>query len=127
MLFSKSQCRVRPVKAISLFLFILCVVRIFISNQPFSFSQHSSSKSGFTTSSSNSTLGFGQIYVISQKDSPRRKSIIQAANVTELQLSIPIQPIWTEQDERNFRLDQGSSIGKGSLLAWFGHLNALHQ
>jgi hypothetical protein len=127
MLLPKSLCRVRPIKAISIFIFILCVVRIFISNQSFSFSRYNSSESELTTSSSNSTLGFGQIYVISREDSPRRKNIIQAANVTELQLSIPIQPIWTEQDEHNFRLDQGSSIGKGSLLAWFGHLNALHQ
>ncbi|KAK1250078.1 hypothetical protein MKX08_010081 [Trichoderma sp. CBMAI-0020] len=81
----------------------------------------------YGASSSNSTLGFGRIYVVSQQGSSRRKSIIQAANVTELQLTIPVQPIWTEDDQRNFRLAKDSSIGKGSLLAWLGHLHALQQ
>ncbi|PFH62857.1 hypothetical protein XA68_11413 [Ophiocordyceps unilateralis] len=82
---------------------------------------------GFVASSSNSTLGFGRIYVVSQQASPRRKSIVQAANVTELQLTIPVQPIWTDDDERKFRLEKDSSIQKGSLLAWLGHLHALQE
>lgn len=77
--------------------------------------------------SSNSTLGFGRIYVVSKQGSPRRKAIVQAANVTELQLSIPVQPVWTEDDERDFKLAQNSSIGGGSLLAWLGHLHALRR
>lgn len=78
-------------------------------------------------SSSNSTLGFGQIYVVSQQGSPRRKALLQAANVTELQLSIPEQPVWTAEDERTFRLAKDSTIGRGSLLAWLGHLNTLKE
>lgn len=78
-------------------------------------------------SSSNSTLGFGKIYVVSQPGSPRRKALLQAANVTELQLSIPEQPVWTAEDERTFRLAKDSTIGKGSLLAWLGHLNTLKE
>ncbi|KAM0472486.1 hypothetical protein ACHAP7_008639 [Fusarium lateritium] len=53
--------------------------------------------------------------------------MIQAANITELQLMVPLQPTWTEDDERNFRLPQDSSITKGSLFAWLGHLHALQQ
>lgn len=78
-------------------------------------------------SSSNSTLGFGQIYVVSQKESKRRHSLIQAANVTELQLNIPDQPTWTEYDIQDFRLPQDSTILKGSLLAWLGHIHALQK
>lgn len=78
-------------------------------------------------SASNSTLGFGHIYVISKHDSPRRKSIIKAANVTELDLVMPVQPKWTKEDQRKFRTSQNSSISKGSLLAWLGHLHALTE
>lgn len=77
--------------------------------------------------SGNSTLGFGEIYVVSRPESPRRDSIVQAANVTGLRLSIPAQPIWTQEDEHDFRLAQNSSIDKGSLHAWLGHLHALRQ
>ena len=76
---------------------------------------------------SNSTLGFGEIYVVSRPDSPRRDSIIQAANVTGLRLSILAQPIWAHEDEHDFKLAQNSSIDKGSLHAWLGHLHALRQ
>lgn len=79
------------------------------------------------THSSNSTLGFGRIYVVSQGGSPRRKRITQAANVTDLQLNFPEQPIWTEHDVELFKLAHGSSIPKGSLFAWLGHVHALRQ
>ncbi|RDA84131.1 hypothetical protein CP532_0111 [Ophiocordyceps camponoti-leonardi (nom. inval.)] len=94
----------------------------------FSSPSSSSSSSSLSSSSNNSTLGFGRIYVVSQQSSPRRNSIIQAANVTELTLTIPLQPIWTDEDERNFRLPKDSStIQRGSLRAWLGHLHALQQ
>lgn len=70
----------------------------------------------------NSTLGFGRIYVVSKKDSPRRSGLLQAANVTELQLTIPVQPQWTDQD-----LKGHPNIGRGSLLAWLGHLHTLRE
>nr|WOD46391.1 hypothetical protein [Trichoderma atroviride] len=116
----KAHCRRCTSKAVLLF-FLFCSVWIFTSSHLLSFS------GSYGASSSNSTLGFGRIYVVSQQGSSRRKSIIQAANVTELQLTIPVQPIWTEDDQRNFRLAKDSSIGKGSLLAWLGHLHALQQ
>lgn len=70
----------------------------------------------------NATLGFGRIYVVSKEDSPRRPGLLQAANVTELDLTIPIQPTWTEDD-----LEGHKGIGRGSLLAWLGHLHSLRQ
>lgn len=127
MLFLKARRRARPVKAIAFFLVFVSGVWIFTYTQLFSFFLRGGSADGFETSSSNSTLGFGRIYVVSQQGSPRRDSIVQAANVTELDLDIPLQPIWTEEDEDNFRLDRGSTIGKGSLLAWLGHLHVLYQ
>lgn len=120
MLRLKAHYRRCTSKGILLF-FLFCSVWIFTSSHLRSFS------GSLVASSSNSTLGFGRIYVVSQQGSPRRKSIIQAANVTELQLTIPLQPNWTEADQRNFRLAKDSSINKGSLLAWLGHLHALRQ
>ena len=70
----------------------------------------------------NATLGFGRIYVVSKEDSPRRPGLLQAANVTELDLTIPIQPTWTKGD-----LEGHKCIGRGSVLAWLGHLHSLRQ
>lgn len=128
MLFLKPQRRMRAFKGVSFFLFFFCAVWILTSSR-FSISLllSGSGPDNGVTPGSNSTLGFGHIYVVSQKGSPRREGIIQAANVTELELSIPDQPRWTAKDERKFRLRQGSTIGSGSLLAWLGHLNALHE
>lgn len=128
MLFLKAYPRSRTTKAILLFS-VLCCVWIFTPSQlPASFFQRDDvSDDGIAASSTNSTLGFGEIYVISQQGSPRQKTIVQAANVTELQLSIPTQPIWTEDDENAFRLAQDSTILSGSLLAWLGHLHVLRQ
>lgn len=68
----------------------------------------------------NSTLGFGSIYVVSKENSPRRHNLLQAANITELDFTIPVQPKWTPKD-----LDGHPKIGKGSLMAWLGHLHSL--
>jgi hypothetical protein len=68
----------------------------------------------------NSTLGFGTIYVVSKENSPRRHNLLQAANITELDFTIPVQPKWTADD-----LDGHPNIGKGSLMAWLGHLHSL--
>ncbi|RCI10423.1 hypothetical protein L249_4415, partial [Ophiocordyceps polyrhachis-furcata BCC 54312] len=139
----KAHVRLRATKAVILVL-VCCSVWLLTSQLvrragPFSSASSSSSSllsfsslfpspsSPSPSSSSNSTLGFGRIYVVSQQDSPRRKTIIQAANVTELTLTIPLQPVWTDQDERKFRLPKDSSIQRGSLLAWLGHLHALQQ
>ncbi|RDA95810.1 hypothetical protein CP533_5217 [Ophiocordyceps camponoti-saundersi (nom. inval.)] len=77
--------------------------------------------------SANSTLGFGRIYAVSKAGSPRRERLIRASNVTELQITIPLQPNWTGQDLAGFSLQEGSMISNGSTLAWLGHLHALRQ
>lgn len=62
---------------------------------------------------------------VSRQQSPRREGLIVAANITEIDISIPIQPIWTESDVSHLRAKNDSTITRGSALAWLGHLNAL--
>jgi hypothetical protein len=73
----------------------------------------------------NRTLGFGALVVVSKEGSDRRHSLIQAANVTDLDLTIPQQPEWTEGDVERFVNGQEGEARKGSVLAWLGHHNAL--
>lgn len=72
----------------------------------------------------NATLGFGAIVVVSRQKSTRRHALLQAANVTELDLTIPLQPVWTEKDVNNFKQPK-SKLNDGSVKAWLGHRNAL--
>lgn len=119
--------RLRTSKLV-LLLLLFCITWLLTSHllATFLLLLHPSPQS-FVSSSTNATLGFGRILVVSQQGSPRRKTILQAANVTELLLTVPAQPVWTEDDERRFRLERDSSIQKGSLLAWLGHLHALQD
>lgn len=48
-----------------------------------------------------------------------------AANLTDIDITIPSQPKWTGSDIQRLRINQGSKIGRGSALAWMGHLHAL--
>lgn len=73
----------------------------------------------------NKTLGFGAVIAVSAPDSPRRESLMQAANVTEISLVIPKQPRWTPDDVHNFLVKEDSAMRKGSILAWLGHSHAL--
>ncbi|KAF2262841.1 hypothetical protein CC78DRAFT_545475 [Lojkania enalia] len=73
----------------------------------------------------NSTLGFGAIVVVSKEESERRHSLLQAANVTDIDLTIPQQPIWTNRDVESFRNNEVDKVQIGSILAWMGHRNAL--
>jgi hypothetical protein len=73
----------------------------------------------------NSTLGFGTIIAVSHAQSLRRASLLWAANLTDVDIVIPEQPVWTEDDLEEFRSAEGSKISRGSTLAWMGHLNAL--
>ncbi|OCK80939.1 glycosyltransferase family 25 protein [Lepidopterella palustris CBS 459.81] len=77
----------------------------------------------------NSTLGFGAILVVSSPnvDADRRYNIIQAANVTELDLTIPLQPEWTDKDEAEFRKGGTAEMGKGSVFAWLAHIHVLQE
>jgi hypothetical protein len=63
--------------------------------------------------------------VVSKEDSKRRHALLQAANVTGLDLVIPQQPDWTENQIEKFRNGQVDDVQHGSLLAWMGHYNAL--
>lgn len=73
----------------------------------------------------NRTLGFGAVVVVSKDASDRRHSLLQAANVTDIDLTIPPQPRWTEGDVQKFRAGQEKGVQRGSILAWMGHHNAL--
>lgn len=75
--------------------------------------------------SANRTLGFGAIVVISKEGSMRRHALLQAANVTDLDFTIPEQPKWTEHDIQSFRDGHDDGVQHGSLLAWMGHHHAL--
>ncbi|KAF2817182.1 uncharacterized protein BDZ99DRAFT_362918, partial [Mytilinidion resinicola] len=48
-----------------------------------------------------------------------------AANVTGIDLTIPSQPAWSEDDINKFREGRDSDITVGSIYAWLGHNNAL--
>ncbi|KXT09118.1 hypothetical protein AC579_3895 [Pseudocercospora musae] len=76
-------------------------------------------------SAANSTLGFGAVAPVSRAASPRRKGLNFAANITHVHLTIPEQPIWTEEDVAALHAEHGSTLTYGSSLAWLGHLNAL--
>ena len=78
----------------------------------------------------NSTLGFGSILVVSAASSPRRPHLIQAANVTGIDLVIPEQPRWTEKDVEEFSKALkwgGRETGRGSKLSWLAHDYVLHR
>jgi hypothetical protein len=75
----------------------------------------------------NATLGFGAIVVVSKDGSSRRPLLVQAANVTNILLTIPSQPQWTDEDVKKFHSSDESETGPsiGSIYAWLGHHNAL--
>ncbi|KAK5162926.1 uncharacterized protein LTR77_011087 [Saxophila tyrrhenica] len=73
----------------------------------------------------NATLGFGAVLAVSREGSPRREGLLLASNITEIDITIPDQPKWTEEDVNRIRADRDSRISRGSALAWLGHLNAL--
>ncbi|KAH7071467.1 hypothetical protein BKA63DRAFT_535348 [Paraphoma chrysanthemicola] len=78
-----------------------------------------------TLAPANSTLGFGTVLAVSHSSSPRRASLLWAANLTAIDIVIPQQPAWTEEDLQHFRATDRSTISRGSALAWLGHLHAL--
>ncbi|CAD0109448.1 unnamed protein product [Aureobasidium uvarum] len=68
---------------------------------------------------------FGAIVAVSTRTSKRRNSLLLAANITEIDITIPDQPVWTDADLKDFKAENHSLITRGSALAWMGHLNAL--
>lgn len=102
----------------------------------------SSSSSGVLTSPhwtggpANATLGFGAIYVVSTDDdkrtsSRRRERMIQAANVSEIELQIPRGPKATNDDIDRFNVAMAHTghrlVGNGTALAWLSHIRALQR
>lgn len=75
--------------------------------------------------SANSTLGFGSIYAVSRRNSPRQSALLNAASLTGFEINIPNQPAWTEANITSIKAPVNSSLDKGSALAWLGHRNAL--
>ncbi|KAJ9655716.1 hypothetical protein H2198_005513 [Neophaeococcomyces mojaviensis] len=75
----------------------------------------------------NSTLGFGGIYAVSRKGSPRRQSLLRAASLTNLNVNIPAQPAWTDKDLARIKAPVNSALDRGSAMAWLGHRNALEK
>lgn len=73
----------------------------------------------------NSTLGFSNIYAVSRQGSSRRSSLQSAAELTGLDISIPIQPIWSDEDVASMQAPRNSLLDRGSALAWLGHRNVL--
>lgn len=76
-----------------------------------------------TLPAANATLGFGGIYVVSGPGSPRRRRLLEAAAVTELELTVPEQREWTEDDVLAFQIPdhENSKVGRGSIKAWLSH------
>lgn len=108
----------------------LGVITVFIyyrSSIGATITSHTPSYGGFSGKSwipaANATLGFGALYVVSGPGSPRRAHLEQAAAVTELDLTIPEQIPWTDQDVLDFRWDNvtESKVGVGSTKAWLSH------
>ena len=62
---------------------------------------------------------------VSREGSSRREGLLLASNITEIDITIPQQPPWTDHDVDRLRAEKDSRISKGSALAWLGHLNAL--
>lgn len=70
-------------------------------------------------------LQFGSVIAVSRQQSPRRDGLLLAANITEIDITIPTQPRWTDDDVASLRAERSSTITRGSALAWLGHMNAL--
>lgn len=84
---------------------------------------------GFSTANltpANTTLGFGALMVVSGPGSPRRQGLIESANVTNLDLTIPELPSWSKEQLVEFKeQDPDSTITDGSIRAWLSHNVAL--
>jgi hypothetical protein len=77
----------------------------------------------------NATLGFGGLWAVSGPGSPRRDHLEQAALVTGLELTIPVQPIWTDEDVDTFKWPNKSEseVMTGTVKAWLSHHVVLRE
>ena len=51
--------------------------------------------------------------------------MVDAANLTDIQIVIPEQPKWTNADVETVKDKKYSIASKGSAMAWLGHMNAI--
>jgi hypothetical protein len=69
--------------------------------------------------------------VVSTAASWRTEGIYRAAERTNLDLVIPIQPNWTTEEVDRFRgaevKERNSRLGPGQARCWLGHLNAVRE
>lgn len=81
------------------------------------------------TTATNATLGFGGLWAVSGPGSPRRKHLEQAADATGLDLTIPTQPTWSEDDVDNFKWPNKSEseVTTGTVKAWLSHHVVLRE
>ncbi|KAM0714113.1 hypothetical protein Q7P37_011077 [Cladosporium fusiforme] len=84
--------------------------------------------SGVATAT-NATLGFGGLWAVSGPGSPRRNHLEQAAAATGLELTIPTQPIWSDEDVDNFKWPNKSEsqVTTGTAKAWLSHHVVLRE
>ncbi|CAK3839836.1 Hypothetical predicted protein [Lecanosticta acicola] len=73
----------------------------------------------------NSTLGFGTIAVVSQKDPASLKDLFFAANISHINLSTPSQPPRGDSEVETVRLTLGFNSSRADALYHLGHINAL--
>jgi hypothetical protein len=112
---------------ILLFLLLLLLLSLLIATHL----SHSTNHASTILSPANSTLGFGTILAVSHAHSPRRASLLWAANLTDLEIVIPPQQFWTEAEIAHLRGKDSEGgevdgeLSRGSALAWLGHLDAL--
>ncbi|KAK4947278.1 hypothetical protein LTR66_014204 [Elasticomyces elasticus] len=100
----------------------LATVTLFIYYRSFLKSEVSSvALSHHATRPANETLGFAALYVVSGPGSPRRAGLVANANVTELELTIPDQVRWSDEEVQHFRFDNSSIMLNGSIKAWLSH------
>lgn len=76
-----------------------------------------------STQKANSTLGFGEFYVVSGFNSLRQIHLREAAAVTRVGPIIPEQKEWTEDDIRDVIISDSEKprVGTVSVKAWLGH------
>lgn len=81
------------------------------------------------STATNATLGFGGLWAVSGPGSPRRDHLEQAAKVTGLELTIPAQKIWTDEDVDNFKWPNKteSEVTTGTVKAWLSHHVVLRE
>ncbi|KAI1318296.1 hypothetical protein F5Y16DRAFT_392062 [Xylariaceae sp. FL0255] len=75
----------------------------------------------------NNTLGFERILAVSKGPSWRSEGLLDAANLTGLDIHIPPQPDWSIEEVEAFRVKSAGSdrISFGSTKCWLGHINVL--